>query len=214
MKDYVHQGAYPLIVTALLAALFVLVTLRPGSDTASRPADPPSCVTADRAERPARRVVGVADARLYRRLFTDRAAHRRAGVDGPCRDRSSADLLAAAAGEESGVADQCQRRRRARRPCRRQHRRPRCGQPPRGTFAMRARSAGAEAPLDLCYLRSLGGSALVPLTELAERTPASPFGDSGPLGAAAGADRCRDRSVGPQLDAAQHASARGRASSG
>lgn len=37
MADYAHRGAYPLIVTALLAALFVLVTLRPGSDTARTP---------------------------------------------------------------------------------------------------------------------------------------------------------------------------------
>ncbi len=37
MADYAHRGAYPLIATALLAALFVLVTLRPGSDTARMP---------------------------------------------------------------------------------------------------------------------------------------------------------------------------------
>lgn len=34
MAQYAHRGAYPLIVTALLAALFVLVTLRAGSDIA------------------------------------------------------------------------------------------------------------------------------------------------------------------------------------
>lgn len=34
---YVHRGAYPLIVTALMAGLFVLVTLRPGSSTAAVP---------------------------------------------------------------------------------------------------------------------------------------------------------------------------------
>lgn len=38
MADYAHQGAYPLIATALLAGLFVLVTMRPGSETAGRPA--------------------------------------------------------------------------------------------------------------------------------------------------------------------------------
>jgi hypothetical protein len=32
LAEYAHRGAYPLIATALLAALFVLVTLRPGSD--------------------------------------------------------------------------------------------------------------------------------------------------------------------------------------
>lgn len=37
LADYAHRGAYPLIVTALLAGLFVLVALQPGSETASRP---------------------------------------------------------------------------------------------------------------------------------------------------------------------------------
>jgi len=35
--DYAHGAAYPLIATALLAGLFVLVFLRPGSTTAARP---------------------------------------------------------------------------------------------------------------------------------------------------------------------------------
>jgi len=35
--NYAHQGAYPLIATALLAGLFVVVFLRPGSATAARP---------------------------------------------------------------------------------------------------------------------------------------------------------------------------------
>lgn len=34
LAGYAHRGAYPLIATALLTGLFVLVTLRPGSDTA------------------------------------------------------------------------------------------------------------------------------------------------------------------------------------
>lgn len=34
MAQYAHRGAYPLIGSALLAALFVLVALRPGADTA------------------------------------------------------------------------------------------------------------------------------------------------------------------------------------
>ncbi|UTP40885.1 DUF4173 domain-containing protein [Phenylobacterium sp. LH3H17] len=37
LAEYAHRGAYPLIVTALLAGLFVLVALRPGSRTAERP---------------------------------------------------------------------------------------------------------------------------------------------------------------------------------
>ena len=35
LAAYAHRGAYPLIATTLLAALFVLVTLRPGSSTAA-----------------------------------------------------------------------------------------------------------------------------------------------------------------------------------
>jgi hypothetical protein len=37
LADYAHRGAYPLIVTALLAGLFVLIVLRPGSATAAVP---------------------------------------------------------------------------------------------------------------------------------------------------------------------------------
>ncbi|WP_213982621.1 DUF4173 domain-containing protein [Sphingomonas sp. dw_22] len=38
LADYAHRGAYLLIVTALLAGLFVLLFLHPGSDAARRPA--------------------------------------------------------------------------------------------------------------------------------------------------------------------------------
>lgn len=37
LAEYAHRGAYPLIVTALLAGAFVLIALRPGSETARRP---------------------------------------------------------------------------------------------------------------------------------------------------------------------------------
>lgn len=37
LSKYAHRGAYPLVATALLAALFVLVALRPGSRTAQSP---------------------------------------------------------------------------------------------------------------------------------------------------------------------------------
>jgi hypothetical protein len=37
LASYAHRGAYTLIATALLAGLFVLVTLRPGSATAQQP---------------------------------------------------------------------------------------------------------------------------------------------------------------------------------
>jgi hypothetical protein len=37
LAEYAHRGAYPLIVTALLAALFVLIAFRQGSETAGQP---------------------------------------------------------------------------------------------------------------------------------------------------------------------------------
>jgi len=37
LAEYAHRGAYPLIATALLAGLFVLVFLRPGTETAAKP---------------------------------------------------------------------------------------------------------------------------------------------------------------------------------
>ncbi|MCE3289973.1 MAG: hypothetical protein K0R83_1985 [Caulobacter sp.] len=37
LAEYAHRGAYPLIATALLAGLFVLVALAPGSETSRRP---------------------------------------------------------------------------------------------------------------------------------------------------------------------------------
>jgi len=37
LAEYAHRGAYPLIATALLAGLFVLVALRPGTATAKAP---------------------------------------------------------------------------------------------------------------------------------------------------------------------------------
>jgi hypothetical protein len=38
LAEYAHRGAYPLIVTALLAGVFVLATMKPGSATAASPA--------------------------------------------------------------------------------------------------------------------------------------------------------------------------------
>jgi hypothetical protein len=37
LADYAHRGAYPLIATALLAGVFVIVALRPGASTARSP---------------------------------------------------------------------------------------------------------------------------------------------------------------------------------
>ncbi|MDB5716239.1 MAG: hypothetical protein JWO15_3636 [Sphingomonadales bacterium] len=38
LANYAHKGAYPLIVTALLAGVFVLATMKPGTATAASPA--------------------------------------------------------------------------------------------------------------------------------------------------------------------------------
>jgi hypothetical protein len=35
LAAYAHRGAYPLIATALLAGVFVLATMKPGSATAA-----------------------------------------------------------------------------------------------------------------------------------------------------------------------------------
>ena len=48
--EYAHRGAYPLIATALLAGAFVLVALRPGSETESDSIDPVSCLLLDRTK--------------------------------------------------------------------------------------------------------------------------------------------------------------------
>ena len=66
LAGYAHRGAYPLIATALLAGLFVLVTLRPGSATARRAVGAPAGDALDRAEPAARRLHHAAHVRLYR----------------------------------------------------------------------------------------------------------------------------------------------------
>lgn len=176
MKDYVHQGAYPLIATALLAALFVLVTLRPGSDTATRPlirrlvslwiAQNVLLVASS-----VLRTLDYIDAYLLTELRIAALAWMvlvAIGLMLICwrllREKSpawlinvnaAAALIVLAAGS---VVD--------------------LGAVAAAWNVRHAREVGGRgAPLDLCYLGRLGSAALVPLTDLAVRTPPSPFGD-------------------------------------
>ncbi|WP_375195395.1 DUF4153 domain-containing protein [Sphingobium sp.] len=173
MADYVHRGAYPLIATALLAALFVLVTLRPGSETARTGA--------------ARRLVVlwigqniflVASSMLRTVDYIDAYSLTRLriaalvwmalvgfGLAAICwrllRERSAAWLInanLAAAGLVLGVL---------------------CfvdlGAMAAGWNVRHAREAGGQGvTLDLCYLDALGDSALLPLLSLEQRTDLRP----------------------------------------
>ena len=96
LADYAHRGAYTLIATALLAG--VLRAGRccaPGSAGARSPAIRRLVVlwVAQNVLLVASRILRLLD--YIDGLFADRAAHRRAGVDGAGRGRAGADLLAA-----------------------------------------------------------------------------------------------------------------------
>lgn len=176
MKDYVHQGAYPLIVTALLAALFVLVTLRPGSDTATRPLvrrlvslwiAQNVLLVASSVLRTLKYIEAymLTELRIAALAWMGLVA---AGLMLICwrllLEKSPAWLIntnAAAALVVLAIASIVD-----------------LGAVAAEWNVRHAREAnGNGAPLDVCYLRRLGRSALVPLTELAERTSPSPFGD-------------------------------------
>jgi hypothetical protein len=95
MADYAHRGAYSLIVTALLAGVFVLLALRPGSAAAASP----RVRAGNRLARPepaAGRVECIANARLCRRLRDDGAATVGARMDGARGHGPGADRLAIA----------------------------------------------------------------------------------------------------------------------
>ena len=66
---YAHRGAYPLIVTALLAAGFVLVDDAAGQRHGALAAVPPAGVSVDRAERAAGDLVDPAARSLRRGLL-------------------------------------------------------------------------------------------------------------------------------------------------
>ena len=173
MADYAHRGAYPLVATALLAALFVLVTLRPGSETAQA--------------RPVRALVMfwigqnvflVASSMLRTADYVQAYSLTRLriaaliwmalvafGLAAICwrllRARSAAWLInvnLAAAGLVLGVI---------------------CfvdlGAVAAQWNVRHARDVGGQGvALDLCYLRQLGDSALLPLLSLEQRTDLRP----------------------------------------
>lgn len=172
--SYAHRGAYPLIVTALLAAGFVLVALRPGSQTASMPLIRRMVVLWI-----AQNVLLVGNAALrtldYIAAFSLTswriAALLWMGLVGfglvlvcwrMLRDKSSAWLINANAAAALALMSAC------------------CFVDP-GTVSARYNIAhaselgGGGAPLDICYLQQLGPSALVPLAELETRPAPEPI---------------------------------------
>ena len=88
---YAHRGAYPLIATALLAAGFVLIAMRPGGPAEQSTADPPAGAGMDRTKRPARRLVDLPARSLCRRLLADLSAARGLHLDGAGGGRAGAD---------------------------------------------------------------------------------------------------------------------------
>jgi hypothetical protein len=168
LAEYAHRGAYPLIATALLAAGFVLVTLRPGSASAAVPAIR-ALVTVWIAQNlvlVANSIMRTLDYVAAYSLTTLRIAALAwmglvaIGLVLVCwrllRGKNPSWLINAnllAAGALLSLFAWVDS----------------------GEIAARynvnhAREAGGKGPkLDLCYLRSLGGSALLPLAELEQR---------------------------------------------
>jgi hypothetical protein len=89
--EYAHRGAYPLIVTALLAAGFVLIAMRPGGPAQNFPADPPAGSAMDRTKHPAGRLLNLPARSVCRRLFADLFAARGLHLDGARCYRPGAD---------------------------------------------------------------------------------------------------------------------------
>jgi hypothetical protein len=173
MADYAHRGAYPLIATALLAALFVLVTLRPGSETARVPAIRRLVLLWI-----GQNVILVASSMLRTIDYIDAYSLTRLriaaliwmalvgfGLATICwrllRDRSAAWLINvnwAAAGLVMAVVSFVD-----------------LGAITAQWNVRHAREVGGRGvALDLCYLSDLGDSALIPLLELAQRPDLQP----------------------------------------
>ena len=174
---YVHRGAYPLIVTALLAGFLVLAMLRPGSASAAS-------VLARRLVVlwVAQNLVLVASSALRTIDYiavSMLTAWRIAALIWMAlrRARACADLLADAGprGRHGGSSMQ------TRSPS--SSRSPRAASsmsmppPPRGTSSHAREAGGGPAPLDLCYLARMGSSALVPLARLERRRLPAGFRD-------------------------------------
>ena len=169
LAGYAHRGAYPLIATALLAGLFVLVTMRPGTPTA-----------ASRAIRrlvtlwTAQNVFLVASSILRTLDYIEAYSLTRLriaalvwmalvalGLVLIClrlwRGKSDAWLINANAAAALLVLAGCSA--------------VDLGRMAAAWNVRHARDAGGQgAVLDLCYLNTLGPSALLPITELEART--------------------------------------------
>lgn len=173
MADYAHRGAYPLIATALLAGLFVLVTLRSGSETTGQPAirrlvllwigqnimlvassmlrtadyiDAYSLTRLRIAALIWMALVGVGLATICWRLFRDRSAAWLININ---LAAAGFVLTAVSFVDLGAIAAQWNVR--------------------------HAREVGGRGvALDLCYLDRLGSSALLPLLELEQRSDLAP----------------------------------------
>lgn len=176
LAEYAHRGAYPLVVTALLTALFVLVALRPGSSTATQPLIRNLVVlwigqnlflvfnaalrTLDYVE-----VYSLTILRIAALLWMALVAVGLVLVLWRMLARKSASWLINANLAAAGVLLTAV-----------------CFVDLGATAAQwnvrHAREAGGRgAPLDLCYLNGLGGSALLPLIELERRKLGGTFGE-------------------------------------
>lgn len=169
MADYAHQGAYPLIATALLAGLFVLVTMRPGSETAARPS-----IRALVTIWVAQNILLVASSMLRTFDYIDSYSLTRfriaaliwmalvaAGLILICvrmwRGKSDGWLISANAAAALLVLSACSV--------------VDLGRMAAAWNVRHAREAGGRGVhLDLCYLNELGSSALLPIVELEGRT--------------------------------------------
>ena len=169
LAEYAHRGAYPLIVTALLAALFVLIGFRQGSETGGRP-----LVRRLVLLWIVQNVLLVASSILRTLDYIDVFTLTQLRIAALAwmllvaiglgliwwrivRNKSSRWLInsnAAAAALMLSLLSAVD-----------------TGAVAAGWNVTHAREVGGRgAPLDLCYLRRLGSSALVPLAELEGRT--------------------------------------------
>ena len=173
LAEYAHRGAYPLIATAILAGLFTLVTLRPGSTTARDPLIRPLLVlwiaqniflVGSSIERTLDyvRIYSLTQWRIAALAWMVLVA---VGLALICwrmlKDKNASWLINSnviAAGivlSIFAVVD--------------------TGAIAAGWNVRHTREVGGEgAKLDLCYLNNLGGSALLPLVELEKRADIEP----------------------------------------
>jgi hypothetical protein len=89
--EYAHRGAYPLVVTALLAAGFVLIAMRPNGPAEHSRLIRPLGSAVDRAEHPSRDLGNLPARSVCRRFLVDVYAVGRLYMDGADRHRPCAD---------------------------------------------------------------------------------------------------------------------------